>query len=212
VGTSGAVRASGSSPGGLPGGRHQPPAAVRATDVRRLGKSSAYRLGQLRQKGVRIEGPPTPFRPQFGRNYRRGPVTYWVLGLLAGVVVIGAGTRASLWFLPFVAGVAAGLANQIGGWRLRVALPAVALMALAGWGLPLAWHVLHTTPHASVARTVADLGGPPGSASAGYAVLLLAAVAEALAGYWLGRALIRRLTWLGPLAGPLSQNRTFPTN
>jgi hypothetical protein len=116
-----------------------------------------------------------------------------MLGFLAAVALIAAGTLLSLWFLPFLAGAAAGLANQIGGWRLRVALPALAVMALAGWGLPLAWHVLRAAPHASAARTVADLGGVSGSAYAGYAILLLAAVAEALAGYWLGRALIRRV-------------------
>jgi hypothetical protein len=179
LGTSGAVR----------------PAVTGTADLRRLGKRSAYRLGQLRQQGVRAEGPPPPLRPQFTRNYRRGPVTWWVLGLVAAIAAIAAGTLVSLWFLPFLAGVAAALVNQVGGWRLRVALPTLAIMALVGWGLPLAWHVLRAARHAPAARTVAYLGGVPASAYADYAVLLLAAVAEAFAGYWLGRALVRHLTW-----------------
>jgi hypothetical protein len=182
-----------SPPAGRPG-PYRPPAAAKPREFRRLGKRSAYRLGRLRQQGVSVDGPPPLLRPQFTRNYRRGPVTFWVLGLVAAVAVIAAGTLVSLWFLPFLAGAAAGLANQVGGWRLRVVLPALAVMALAGWGLPLAWHVLRAAPHSSAASTVADLGGLSGSTYAGYAVLLLAAVAEALAGYWLGRALIRRVT------------------
>lgn len=159
------------------------------TDFRRLGKRGGYRLGRLRSQGISIEGPPTPFRPQFARNYRRGPVAYWVLGLLGGVVVIAATAAAGWWFVPFAVGLVAGLANRIGGWRLRIALPCVAVMALAGWGIPLSWQVLRGQPYGSVARTVAALGGLPASAATGFAVTLAVAAVQALAGYWLGRAL-----------------------
>jgi hypothetical protein len=162
------------------------------TDYKRLGKRGSYRLGRLRAQGIKVAPPPTPFRPSFARNYRRGAASGWFLGLVLGAAVIAGGALLGWWFVPFAAGLAAGLANRIGGWRLRTALPAVALMAVAGWGVPLWWQTLHGQPYGAVAREIAALGGLPGGAAAALALTLLVAVVQAVIGYWLGRALAPR--------------------
>ena len=160
-----------------------------SADLNRLGKRGAYRLGQLRTQGISQIGPPVPVRPSFARPRHHGPVWLWLLAWLAGTVVIAAGAAAGLWFLPFVAGLAGGLANRIGRWRMRVLLPAAAVMATAGWGIPLWWAALHGQPTGATARVIAALAGLPASAIAGVAAALLVAVIQALAGTWLGRAL-----------------------
>jgi len=163
------------------------------TEFKRLGKRGSYRLGRLRAQGIGVAGPPPPFRPSFARDIRRGPASAWLLALLAGALAIWGGAVAGWWYLPFAAGVAAGLANRIAGWRTRVALPAVAAMALAGWGLPLIWQTAADhQPYGAVARVIAALGGLPGTAAAGFALTLLVAIVQAAAGYWLGRAVTPR--------------------
>jgi hypothetical protein len=95
--------------------------------------------------------------------------------------------------VPFAAGLAAGLANRIGGWRPIIALPAVAAMAVAGWGIPLLWQMLvDGQPYRPVAREAAALLGLPAHSSAGFVLTLGIAVVQALVGYWLGRALTPR--------------------
>ncbi len=161
-------------------------------EFRRLGKRGAYRLGQLRAQGIGGHQRPVPFRPQFVRADHRWPVSVWVLGLLVGSLIMTAGAVAGWWFVPFLVGVVAGLANWIGGWRLRVALPAVAVMAALGWGAPLAWSGFRGLGFGSVERLTATTLGLSRLAAAGIALTLLVAVAQALAGYWLGRALTPR--------------------
>jgi hypothetical protein len=159
------------------------------TDPRRLGRRGSYRLGSL-------AGPP-PARPAMpGPRYpswtpgRRGPVVLWLLACLACAAILAVGALAGLWYLPFLAGLAAGLAARVGRLRLRVTLPAVVIVAAAGWGAALAWLALRDKlPEQSVARTIAALGGLPAHAAAGIAVTLLVAVIQAVAGLWLGRAL-----------------------
>ncbi len=87
------------------------------TDFKRLGKRGSYRLGKLRAQGIKTTGPPPPFRPTFARSHRRGPASAWLLGLLAGALVIWWGAALGWWFLPFAVGLAAGLANRIAGWQ-----------------------------------------------------------------------------------------------
>ena len=112
----------------------------------------------------------------------------WLLAAAAGVAVIAGGAAAGLWFVPFAAGLAAGLANRIGGWRVRVLVPAVAAMAIAGWGIPLWWPTLHgsrpAAPRGSSPRWPACR--PP--RAAGMLVTLMVGVLQGLAGLWLGRA------------------------
>jgi hypothetical protein len=163
-------------------------------EFRRLGKRGAYRLGKLRAQGVRETRRPRPFRPRFTRHrWHRWSTSTWLLGLLAGAVVIAASTTVGWWFVPFVVGLGAGLANRVGGWPWRLAVPAVAVMAAAGWAAPLWIGALRGLAYGGVARVIAALTGLPGGAVAGVLLTLLVAVVQAICGYWLGRALTPRL-------------------
>jgi hypothetical protein len=95
------------------------------------------------------------------------------------------------WATPFLVGLAGGVASRLGGWRLRVALPAVVLVAAAGWGAALGWLALRGLPEAAVARVIAALAGLPAHAAVAIAITLLVAAIQAAAGLWLGRALTR---------------------
>jgi hypothetical protein len=158
-------------------------------DLKRLGKSGAYRLGRLRAQGVADYQRPVPFQPRFARPYHRWPVSTWLLGLLAGTVLIVAGAALGWWFVPFVAGVLAGLANRVGRWPTRVALPAVVIVAAIGWAVPLVWSVLQGQPYVAVARVIGALLGLPANPAVGIALTVAVAVAQGVVGYWLGRAL-----------------------
>jgi hypothetical protein len=158
-------------------------------DPRRLGKRGSYRLGSL-------AGPPPPRAQLPSPHYpswipgRRGPVLLWLLACLACTALVALGALAGLWYLPFLAGLATGLVARYGRLRLRVTLPAVAIVAVAGWAAALAWLALRDRlPEQSVARTIAALGGLPAHATVGIAVTLLVAAVQAVAGLWLGRAL-----------------------
>jgi hypothetical protein len=162
------------------------------TELRRLGKPGSYRLGKLRTQGVRDVPKPVAFRPSFANYRRRGPAWAWLLGLVLGVLLIVGGAELGWWFVPFVVGLAAAMANRIGWWRPLIALPAVAAMALAGWGIPLLWQNFPDgAMYRPIAREFTQLGLPVGSAAA-VPLTLAIAVAQALVGYWLGRALAPR--------------------
>jgi len=114
----------------------------------------------------------------------------WLLAGLAGVAILALGALAGLWYLPFLAGLATGVAAHFGRLRLRTSLPAVVIVAAAGWAAALAWLMLRDgLPERSVARTIAALGGLPAHAAVGIAVTLLVAAIQAAAGLWVGRAL-----------------------
>ena len=103
-------------------------------------------------------------------------------------VVVAATAAAGLWFVPFVAGVAAGLLSRR---RPRV-VPAAALGAVAGWALPLWILALRGLPAGATARAIAALAGIPPYAAVAVLVTLLLAAFQALAGAWLARALAPR--------------------
>jgi hypothetical protein len=158
-------------------------------DPHKLGKRGAYRLGRLGGPAPpRAPWPTAPY-PSFA-PHRRGPAGAWLLACLAGVVIVAVGALAGWWFLPFLAGLAAGLAIRLGRLRLRTALTAAAAVAAAGWGAALAWLALRDgLPEVAVGRSIAALAGLPASAAAAIAVTLLVAVVQAAVGLWLGRAL-----------------------
>jgi hypothetical protein len=158
-------------------------------DLRRLGKRGSYRLGRLGAPQPAPSGPPAPRYPAWTRRHR-GPIGLWLLACLAAVVIITAGALLGLWFIPFLAGLAAGLAAHAGHWRLRVTLPVTAVIAAGGWGVALWWLVLRGMPEGAVAREIAALAGLPPYAPVAVAVTLLVAVIQAAAGLWLGRALM----------------------
>lgn len=103
-----------------------------------------------------------------------------------------AGATALGWsFVPLLAGLGAGVANRAGGWPPRVALPAVAAMAAAGWIVPF---LLPDTPGSAggaLARTAGALTGMPGDAAGVAALTAAIAVVQALAGYCLVSAVTR---------------------
>jgi hypothetical protein len=159
------------------------------TDPRKLGKRGSYRLGRLGAPPAARAPWPTAHYPSFAPQHR-GPAGAWLLACLAGTVLVAAGALAGWWFLPFLAGLAAGLAARFGRLRLRIALTAAVAVAAAGWGAALAWLALRDgLPEAAVGRTIAALAGLPASAAVGIAVALLVAVIQAAVGLWLGRAL-----------------------
>jgi hypothetical protein len=164
------------------------------TEFRRLGKPGAYRLGQLRAKGVAEQGRPRQFRPRFGQPRQHWwPAWVWLLGLAAGVAVIAAATRVGWWFVPYVAGVGAGIATRWGDWAPRVVMPAVAGMAVVGWGLPVLLWPLRGEPYGAVARLIATLTGWPAYSAAGILLTFLIAALLAITGYLLGSVLTPRL-------------------
>ena len=159
------------------------------TDPRKLGRRGSYRLGRLGAPSATGAPWPTAHYPSFAPQ-RRGPAGAWLLAGLAGTVLVAAGALAGWWFLPFLAGLAAGLAVRFGRLRLRTALAAAVAVAAVGWGAALAWLALRDgLPEVAVARSIAALAGLPASAAAAIAVTLLVAVVQAAAGLWLGRAL-----------------------
>ena len=102
--------------------------------------------------------------------------------------VVGATAALGLWFVPFVAGVAAGLLSL----RRPGIVPAAALGAIAGWALPLWILALRGLPAGATARAIAALAGIPPYAAVAVVVTLLLAALQALAGAWLARALAPR--------------------
>jgi hypothetical protein len=157
-------------------------------ELRRLGKRGSYRLGRLGAPPAVPAQPPPPHYPVWA-NRHRGALWLWLLAWLAAVVVVAATALLGLWFMPFLAGLAAGIAARAGHWRLRVSLPAVILLGAAGWGAALWWLVLHQLPEGAVAREIAALAGLPPHAPVAIVVTLLVAAIQAAAGLWLGRAL-----------------------
>jgi hypothetical protein len=144
-------------------------------ELDRLGRPGAYRLGMLRAAGAE-PAPPRPYRPLFARASRRGPPSAWVLAFTGGAAAVAGGAVVGLFFVPFLVGLATGLVARWGGWRLRVTLPAVVVMAVLGWGIPLAWQAWHAEPHGA----------------RGTIAVLLAGILQALAGVSLGRVLAAR--------------------
>jgi hypothetical protein len=99
-------------------------------------------------------------------------------------VVVAAATVAGWWFVPFVAGVAAGLLALL---RPGVVL-AAALGAVAGWALPLWILALRGYPAGATAHVIAALAGLPPYATVTVVATLLLAALQVLAGAWLARA------------------------
>jgi hypothetical protein len=137
--------------------------------------------------------PPQPFQATFVRpQQHRGSASGWLLAVAAAVILIAGAAMVGIWYLPFIVGVVAGPATRWGGWRLRVAVPAVATIAGAGWGLALWVYALRGLPVGATARTIAVVAGLPAVAGLALAVTLAVSAAQALAGLWLGRALAPR--------------------
>lgn len=167
------------------GGRVAAVRRLAKREVERLGKPGAYRLGELRVPGDPPPRPPAPHEPTFGaRRSRIGPVR-WLSSCAVVAAVLGFGAWLGLWWLPFVAGVVAGLVR----WRVRSALAWVTLAVLVGWGVTLWVPALTSAPQGATAREVAALAGLPPHAVTGVVATLLVGVLQSLAALWLTRAL-----------------------
>jgi len=124
-------------------------------------------------------------RPSFAPRRRRGTLVLGLAGLVTAVI-IAVTAEAGLWFVPFVAGLAAGAVGRRAGWRIRAALPGAVLVAVAGWAAPLWWWTLRGWPVGATARVLAALAGLPPHAAIGVTVTLLIAAIQAAVGLWLG--------------------------
>lgn len=112
----------------------------------------------------------------------------WAAAFVVLAAVVAVTAQAGAWFVPFIAGAAAGVASL--RWH-RMVLLAVAA-AVAGWAIPLWVLALRSLPAGATARAIASLAGlPPYAAVTIVATLLLAAL-QALAGAWLTCALLPR--------------------
>jgi len=174
-----------------------------AENPKRLGKRGAYRLGELRAAAPPPRRPCAPREPSFGPSRRsrpdRGSVLAWLAGCAVLAALLGLAAGFGWWFTPLVAGVVAGVASGVapgaaagvgpGARRARPALGLVVLAVLAGWGAALWWPALSGAPAGATARAVAALAGLPPYAGVGVAGTLLVGVAQALAAFWLARAL-----------------------
>jgi hypothetical protein len=158
-------------------------------DPRRLGKRGAYRLGAYREApaGARLRSGGR--EPSFGTTRSRGPVLAWLVACAVTAVILGLGAAFGLWFLPFVAGMAAGAWR----WRVRAAVALVVLAVIVGWGAALWWPALSGAPAGATARVIAALAGLPPHAAVGVGATLLIGVLQALAALWLTRAVTYRL-------------------
>lgn len=165
---------------------------VSRSEVGRLGKRGAYRLGGLWPPRPGRPGPPRPFRPSFLGPQHRGSVAAWVLAALASIALIAGGALLGLWFMPFLAGLATGVVMRWGWWRLRVTVPGVLIMAAAGWGLALWVEAVRGQPIGPTARTIASVAGLPAVAALTVVITLGVSALQGLAGLWLGRALAPR--------------------
>ncbi len=173
-------------------------------DLRKLGKRGSYRLwgsGSDRPGGSRagrFGGSGAGARPDsgrvrgramFGRKHSRVRPGWWLGVSVAGAAVIAVAAEFGLWFVPFAAGLLAGLAAPRAGWRLRHTIPAVLLMATVGWGAPLLWPAIRGAPAGATARVIAALAGLPPHAAIGVVFTVLVSCLQAVVGLWLGRAI-----------------------
>jgi hypothetical protein len=147
-------------------------------------------MRELTGPGTAVAHVASGDAPPVMRSRRRAAAA--IAAGLAAMIVIAAGTAAGLWFVPFVVGLAAGVAAR--HRRLRVVLPATAAAAGGGWAVPLAWQAWRGEPVGATARTVGALAGLPASAALVVGVTLLVAVIQAVTGMWLARAVGRRRT------------------
>jgi hypothetical protein len=145
-----------------------------------------------------IEGPRRP-----------GSALAWLAAGAVTAVILGFGAALGLWFLPFVAGLAAGIAP----WRARRALALVVLAVVVGWGAALWWPALSGAPAGATARVLAALAGLPPHAAVGVAATLLVGVLQGLVAVWLARAVTHRLprtVSVGHRLGFFGHHRTGP--
>jgi hypothetical protein len=128
---------------------------------------------------------PVPYEPASGVSRPHAGLRRWLQSCAAAAALLGLGAWLGLWWLPFVAGVAAGLT----GWRMRSALSCAVLAVIAGWGVVLWIPALLSAPAGATAREVAALAGLPPHAFVAIAATLGVGGLQPLIALWLTRAL-----------------------
>ena len=165
---------------------------ISRSEAERLGRRGSYRLRGLGVPGPGRPDPPRAFRPSFVPPRHRGSAPKWLLAGIAGMLLITGGAALGLWFMPFVLGLATGVAMRWGHWRLRVTIPAVLIMAAGGWATALWAEALLGMAVVPTARTIARVAGLPAAAAPIIEITLAVSVMQGLVGLWLGRAIARR--------------------
>jgi hypothetical protein len=155
---------------------------------KRLGKPGSYRLGDLRKYEPKPPARYVPKEASFGPPRPR--VISWLVFVIVTAACVAAAAFVGAWFVPFIAGLGAGVLSRYRG--LRSCSSGVVIAVTAGWAAPLCWQRLRGLPVGSAARTVAALSGLPPNAETGIAATLVLAIAQALAAFWLARALTPR--------------------
>lgn len=141
-----------------------------------------------------VAGRPAVERPVAERRVVVRPLAERLAGLVVVAAVVAAAAYLGAWFVPFLAGVAAGVASSR-YWFPSV--PATALAAVAGWAVPLWVMALRGLPVGATARVIAGLAGLPPYAAVTVALTLLLAGLQVFAGAWLARALLPRRVFSG---------------
>jgi hypothetical protein len=140
-----------------------------------------------------VGGPATgavderPARPVMPPRQRLGGI------FTLALVIVSWAAHQGLWWMPFLAGVLAGLVPL--RWpdlRPGRVVLATLLGAVAGWALPLWILALAGYPAGATARVIAALAGLPPYALVTVVVTLLLAALQVLAGAWLARAVTPR--------------------
>jgi hypothetical protein len=162
------------------------------SDVDRLGKRGSYRLGGIGPPGGAPPAPPRPLQPQFIRPQHQGSAAGRILAAVTASILVAGAALAGIWYMPFVVGLATGVSMRWAGWRLRVTVPAVTVMTIAGWSAALWVLALRGQPVGATARAIATIAGLPGLAALTVAITLAVSALLGLAGLWLGRALAPR--------------------
>ena len=160
-------------------------------DPKRLGGRDAYRLGRLRAPDPPPPRRPTALAPSFASRPPRGSLIRWLAACAAAAALLGLGAGFGLWFLPFVAGLAAGGRAVAGTFRTRPGRRG--RRRGLGRGAALWWPTLTGAPEGATARAVAAQAGLPPYAGVGVAGTLLVGIGEGIVAVWLARALTYRL-------------------
>ena len=165
---------------------------VTKSEVDRLGKRGSYRLGGIGPPSVPRPASPRLLQPSFVRPQHAGTASGWVMAAAAMTITVAGAAVVGVWYMPFIVGVVTGVAMRWGGWRLRVSVPAVTIMTVAGWALALGVFALRGLPVGATARTIAVVAGLPGGGVLTVGITLAVSAGQGLAGLWLGRALAPR--------------------
>jgi hypothetical protein len=141
-----------------------------------------------------MASPATPAGPagpaSAAERTRPAALVLRLAAVAAAAVCCGVGAWLGAWWVPFAAGVAAGLLAVAGPCPRRGCVLPAAAGAAGGWLIVLWLLALDGQPAGATARTVAALAGLPAHAWLAVAVAALLAVLQALAGAWLARAVI----------------------